>query len=32
VKIRVGPLAPSSSVFDFDGDAGHYIYTSNVGT
>jgi len=32
VKIRVGPLAPSTSVFDFDGTAGHYIYTSNIGT
>ena len=32
VKIRVGPLAPSTSVFDFDGTAGHYVYTSNVGT
>ena len=32
VKIKVGPLAPSVSVFDFDGDAGHYLYTSTIGT
>ena len=31
VKIRVGSLVPSSATFDFDGDAGHYVYTSTVG-
>ena len=31
IKIRVGPLAPSSTTFDFDGTAGHYVYTSTIG-
>jgi len=31
VKIRVGPLDPSTAVFDFDGTGGHYIYTSTIG-
>jgi hypothetical protein len=30
IKIKVGPLNSSVSTFDFDGDAGHYIYTSNI--
>lgn len=31
VKVRVGSLLPSSAVFDLDGDAGHYVYTSTIG-
>jgi len=31
VKVKVGSLIPSVSVFDFDGDAGRYIYTSQIG-
>jgi len=31
IKIKVGPLAPSVSTFDFDGEAGHYVYTSSIG-
>ncbi|MFZ4517796.1 MAG: hypothetical protein ACOYOP_05385 [Microthrixaceae bacterium] len=31
VKVKVGSLLPSSATFDFDGDAGHYIYTSTIG-
>ena len=31
IRIKVGPLAPSVSVFDFDGTAGHYVYTSTIG-
>lgn len=31
VKIKVGSLSSSTSVFDFDGDAGHYVYTSTIG-
>ena len=30
VKIRVGPLVSSSTVFDLDGTNGHYIYTSRI--
>jgi hypothetical protein len=31
VKIKVGSLIPSVSTFDFDGDAGHYVYSSLIG-
>ncbi|MFN8053539.1 MAG: hypothetical protein U0Q22_19025 [Acidimicrobiales bacterium] len=30
VKIKVGSLSPSTTVFDFDGDAGHYALTSTI--
>jgi len=34
IKIKVGPLAPSVSVFDFDSSdsgGGHWVYTSTIG-
>jgi hypothetical protein len=31
VKVKVGSLIPSTTTFDFDGDAAHYVYSSSIG-